>query len=630
MIFQDGQKKIEYVAPTINLDEFTISKKIDGLNATVTISNKSFENGMISYKLINETNPELEYWHQTNGNTIKINKSGKYKIKFSDNSGNESTEKEINIMLINKPQIEENMDKVVYNSNTNLFEVVTDEQYIYDYSSDGEQINWAYEESSTGINYLWIPRFCYNQDQTEIKFLKGTTKIATDNTTIDETWTIPAIFSTDGEKTGIWSEVLPSEIAEIDLITLTTNQEENYPKLVDTLIASGEYKGAYVNYVDENGNPYKDINGTDILWRVLIIDTDSNRDQFVKLVTAGIPFNIYHGATTSKTVSVLTNTTAANFNTTLASYKNSILCDKVISILSSDIFKYYGVTSMNLNTTLTLDNILTINSAFLTGTSVDAYYMNYVNASNVYKKGTDLNIGVRPTVYLKSNVLFTGGDGTINNPYTIKWEEEEPETEAPEGQYPTLVNTLTAMGNYKGAYVKYVDENGYRYKDTYNHRMSWRALIIDTDSNQNQFVKLISAGIPFNAYHGSSSFTTVSILTNTAATNFNTNLASYKNSQICDKVISILSSDIFKYYGVASINLETTLTLDNILTINLAFLTGTANESYYMNYINASNIYKKGLDITMGVRPVAYLKSNVVVTGGDGTKNNPFTIKAGE
>ena len=48
-----------------------------------------------------------------------------------------------------------------------------------------------------------------------------------------------------------------------------------------------------------------------------------------------------------------------------------------------------------------------------------------------------------------------------------------------------------------------------------------------------------------------------------------------------------------------------------------------------MNYVNASNVYKKGTDITMGVRPVAYLKSNVVVTGGDGTKNNPFTIKAG-
>ena len=30
--------------------------------------------------------------------------------------------------------------------------------------------------------------------------------------------------------------------------------------------------------------------------------------------------------------------------------------------------------------------------------------------------------------------------------------------------------------------------------------------------------------------------------------------------------------------------------------------------------------------ITFGVRPSINLKSNVVITGGDGTKNNPFTL----
>ena len=30
------------------------------------------------------------------------------------------------------------------------------------------------------------------------------------------------------------------------------------------------------------------------------------------------------------------------------------------------------------------------------------------------------------------------------------------------------------------------------------------------------------------------------------------------------------------------------------------------------------------------VKPTFNLKSNVVITGGDGTKNNPFTVKLGQ
>ena len=46
-------------------------------------------------------------------------------------------------------------------------------------------------------------------------------------------------------------------------------------------------------------------------------------------------------------------------------------------------------------------------------------------AFRVYYDGTlrnshsDYGLGVRPTFYLKSNVLFTGGAGTFDDPYTI-------------------------------------------------------------------------------------------------------------------------------------------------------------------------------------------------------------------
>ena len=44
------------------------------------------------------------------------------------------------------------------------------------------------------------------------------------------------------------------------------------------------------------------------------------------------------------------------------------------------------------------------------------------------------------------------------------------------------------------------------------------------------------------------------------------------------------------------------------------------------DFDNESTVNTKRLTYTSGVRPSMNLKSNVVITGGDGTKNNPFTL----
>lgn len=224
-----GQQIINETMEQFNLT-FSYEIKIDGLNGIIEISNKSAKNGIISYKLIIEDNPELEYWQQANNDMISIDKSGKYNIKLIDNSGNESEEIEINIILTNKPQIEENMIKVIYDSNSSSFITVTDDNYIYNYSKDEndnwQQQKWAYESNETQTIYkLWIPRFCYNNtDNTKIKFLKGTTNIATDNTYIDnDDWTTPEVFNLGGKKTGIWETVTASQVGTIDLISIVNS-----------------------------------------------------------------------------------------------------------------------------------------------------------------------------------------------------------------------------------------------------------------------------------------------------------------------------------------------------------------------------------------------------------------------
>ena len=73
---------------------------------------------------------------------------------------------------------------------------------------------------------------------------------------------------------------------------------------------------------------------------------------------------------------------------------------------------------------------------------------------------------------------------------------------------------------------------------------------------------------------------------------------------------------------------------------NTSYLSGYLNVGYYwwlLNPYSSSNVwhadgYGNGLNYhpsnTCGTRPSIYLRSYVVITGGDGTKSNPFTIIA--
>ena len=45
------------------------------------------------------------------------------------------------------------------------------------------------------------------------------------------------------------------------------------------------------------------------------------------------------------------------------------------------------------------------------------------------------------------------------------------------------------------------------------------------------------------------------------------------------------------------------------------------------NIYNTSDVYRYSPSYAHGIRPSLNLKSNVVITSGDGTKNNPFTLE---
>lgn len=240
-------KNIKQVELSTTPPEFDITKNINGLNATITISNIKYgedvNKGEIYYgEIIDESTNQVDYYRKvTEGNTISINKTGNYLIKIENSLGISSTQK-VNVALTNSPKLDEGMVPVIWNG-TNWEITNKDSGVWYDYSEDAKK--WANVMLQDGLQiasdgktvqsfgsmFVWIPRYMYkisegyhgtNSNEIEIKFLKGTSDIPTDNSYVnpadasgESLWNVHPSFCDgttndyangewDKEITGIW------------------------------------------------------------------------------------------------------------------------------------------------------------------------------------------------------------------------------------------------------------------------------------------------------------------------------------------------------------------------------------------------------------------------------------------
>lgn len=207
-----GQILNSYTPISRDLD-FDLNCSMDGLNATITINNITITNATLSYKEETDT-----YWKAITNYTenekdynILISKSGIYRFKLIENAVENELIKSVVINVTNKPKLYENMQFV--NSSNG-----------YNYAQDSS--NWAYAQDANSLNYVWIPRFAYKIDSstntTEIKFLKGNSNIATDNTYIDTSWAIHEKFTST--LTGIWVNVTNANEDGIEIIQLLNSE----------------------------------------------------------------------------------------------------------------------------------------------------------------------------------------------------------------------------------------------------------------------------------------------------------------------------------------------------------------------------------------------------------------------
>ena len=398
------------------------------------------------------------------------------------------------------------------------------------------------------------------------------------------------------------------------------------------------------------------------LWRAVSIDTSDNS---VKLVTqwniSSIPYNA-SGNTAfegSYMEEWLNDTSVDGFLGNLRDYENFIKTDSVWNATLTT------ATTKPPETTMITDAVGLLNAYEYTksysGTDYSNGYLNnglywwlltpystslvrIVNSNGNASNYSPTNAsGVRPSINLKSSVKIVSGDGSENNPYRL------------EGDNDSNVNGILLNTRYSGEYIKFgTGENTLYRIVSYETKGLTKITSAEPLKSGGTFV---TSAFGNNANYSSNNtigtFLNGDYLTSHVGSKYSNmiepsttwylgtvgegasyRLAKYSSATGNDLTTSTTTTQVgllrlgelmsgqFERFAVkgggSSTGLTTTYwTLTPYSTSNVRFVDGNGSANYY-SPVAAS-----------GVRPSMNLKSSVMITGGSGTKSDPFVLSLG-
>ena len=253
----NGQYNIDFENKNEEAPDFNLSKRNYGLYSYIDVDNivykENVSGGKIYYgQITGENSGEIvvDYWKETE-DEIYIEVTGEYAVKVIDKAGNE-TVKRVNIVLENAPKLTDDMTAVVYDESKKQWKKASIEDgKWYDYAenkwanimmNDGIQMDSNGYVTSYGSMFVWIPRYAYNiksgfhtstAGDIEVKFLKGTTSLTTDDSNItysqtpgNDKWLIHPAFE-DGTKNGYANGEWDKKIEGIWMAKFETSMETN-------------------------------------------------------------------------------------------------------------------------------------------------------------------------------------------------------------------------------------------------------------------------------------------------------------------------------------------------------------------------------------------------------------------
>ena len=538
------------------------------------------------------------------------------------------------------------------------------------------------EETSTTPEFKSVIRFISNKNNTgynspktlsEDKYIDSESYLDVSETAVYKVkaWISDAADSTYMNKTFTARIVVTGEQASIT------------PEYIRNVIKSKQ-TSTCKTYVDEDGITY--VSGTKDcinfnyvwysgkLWRITAI----NKDGTMKMITddpiTAISYNpkddvnfydVSKKDDTTYTGSYMYQFLNEDFLDTLYNYQNIIVEDSTwnITTSSSKNTKLPETTLINSstigkNTPVGLLNIYEYylsykNTSLLSGylnigygwwllnpnSSFRVWYVNcYGDLHDGYPSNED---AARPSINLKSNIQLSGGSGTKDDPYTISGDKKQPTINT------TLLNTRTI-----GEYVVFDEDADTSTKELY------RIVGIEdgkTKLNKNDYIKsgttTLTKKFSTNTTYGSGTSDDYwdYYLNNT----WYNSLANKDMLESSSYYIKRVSYGTSYKNSLCNTNNTTETTKDCVKTTsvwNLGYVglprsgemfasqQGNGSNSSsdmwlitpydpsYVWFVNSQGHLNYTTPSYAAARPSINLKSNIVITGGSGTKSDPFTI----
>lgn len=358
-------------------------------------------------------------------------------------------------------------------------------------------------------------------------------------------------------------------------------------------------------YTSKANNNYLKYQG--YLWRIIKVNKDGQLLAISEDTITYLPFNStlsWINETKYNKELEISYDFLDNFNLCTDTFTdiNNTSCDEInteykIGLLSLEDYISIGGNNSFINN----------GTNFWTSNKYDENNSWYINDDGLISNDDNNNKhGIRPVITIKTNTKLISGNGTIENPYTIETRDIKTLKDTYQGEYVKFNNNLWRIMYNKENKVKLIS-------------LSYLKNAKDLDINYyfddtNNLITLNNKTLYYlnNVYpkklDNSQYLTEGTFYTGTYYKDKNNYMFSYLEK-------------IEAYVGVPSINEPFIYDLDNI------FLSNPSNIDDLTIYsISNNNLYEDLISTKRHIRPTLYLKNNINIESGKGSKEDPFIL----
>ena len=260
----------------------------------------------------------------------------------------------------------------------------------------------------------------------------------------------------------------------------------------------------------------------------------------------------------------------------------------------------------------------------------DEYFVENNGDVNSGFASMDTN-GVRPSINLKSDIIIVDGDGTIDNPYRLN------------GDNDTNLSGTLLSNRYSGEYIQFGtgENNLYRIVSHENGNGTKITSAEPLKSSGTFITSAFGSDIIFSSKNTIGAFLNGEYLTSYVGNDY-ANMIDESTTWYLGTVGIGTSYKLAKYTDTTETALTSSTTIEKVGLLRFGELmagqfNGDINNQDYWILTPSDTSSERGIvrngksgsassTSNIGVRPSLNLKSNVIITGGTGTKSDPFTI----